>query len=90
MKIARNILWVLFPISFVVRWLLVRYNVINTLLVSNISVAIIFAIPVTAALLQTLMNKDKNLSPNYFILKLAVVIYLYVMIGFMFGAAVFF
>jgi hypothetical protein len=90
MKIARNILWALFPISFIIRWLLVRYNVINTLLVSNISVAIIFAIPVTAALLQTIMNKKKNLSPNYFILKLAVVIYLYIMIGFMFGAAVFF
>ncbi|MBR6766174.1 MAG: hypothetical protein IKM06_06790 [Clostridia bacterium] len=90
MKIARNILWALFPISFIIRWLLVRYNVINTLLVSNISVAIIFAIPVTAALLQTIMNKEKNLSPNYFILKLAVVIYLYIMIGFMFGAAVFF
>ena len=85
MKTARNILWILFPVSFVVWYLLLISGVINTLLISNIVIAIIFAIPVTAMLLQTIMNKEKNLNKNYFILKLAFVLYLYLMIAFMFG-----
>ena len=85
MKTARNILWILFPISFVVWYILLVSNVINTLLVSNIVVAIIFTIPVTAMLLQTIMNKDKDLNKNYFLLKMAFVLYLYLMIAFMFG-----
>ena len=84
MKTARNILWILFPVSFVVWYLLLNWGVINTLLISNIIIAIIFAIPVTAMLLQTIMNKEKNLNKNYFILKMAFVLYLYLMIAFMF------
>jgi hypothetical protein len=87
MKIARTILWILFPLSFIIRWLLVRYGIINTILVSNISVAVIFALPVTAALIQTIMNKDKNISPNHYVLKLTVIISLYAMIIFMFCTA---
>ncbi len=85
MKTARNILWILFPVSFVVWYLLLISGVINTLLFSNIVVAIIFTIPVTAMLLQTIMNKEKNLNKNYFILKMAFVLYLYLMIAFMFA-----
>lgn len=85
MKNARNILWILFPVSFVVWYLLLISGVINTLLISNIVIALIFTIPVTAMLLQTIMNKEKNLNKNYFILKMAFVLYLYLMIAFMFG-----
>lgn len=85
MKTARNILWILFPVSFVVWYLLLISGVIKTLLISNIVIAIIFAIPVTAMLLQTIMNKEKNLNKNYFILKMTFVLYLYLMIAFMFG-----
>lgn len=85
MKTARNILWILFPVSFVVWYLLLILGVIKTLLISNIVIAIIFAIPVTAMLLQTIMNKEKNLNKNYFILKMTFVLYLYLMIAFMFG-----
>lgn len=85
MKTARNILWILFPVSFIIWYILILTGVINTLLLSNIAVAIIFTIPVTAMLLQTLMNKEKNLSKNYFILKIAFVLYLYLMIIFMFA-----
>lgn len=84
MKTARNILWILFPVSFVVWYLLLISGVINTLLISNIVIAIIFSIPVTAMLLQTIMNKEKNLNKNYFILKMAFVLYLYLMVAFMF------
>ena len=85
MKTARNILWILFPCSFVVWYFLLIWGVINTLLISNIVIALIFTIPVTAMLLQTIMNKEKNLNKNYFLLKLAFVLYLYLMILFMFG-----
>ena len=84
MKTARNILWILFPVSIVVWYLLLNSGVINTLLISNIVIAIIFVIPITAMLVQTIMNKDKNLNKNYYILKMAFVLYLYLMIGFMF------
>ncbi len=84
MKTARNILWLLFPVSIVIWYLLLISGVINTLLISNIAIAIIFLIPVTAMLLQTIMNKEKNLNKNYYILKMAFVLYLYLMIGFMF------
>ena len=84
MKTARNILWILFPVSFVVWYLLLISGIINTLLISNIVIAIIFSIPVTAMLLQTIMNKEKNLNKNYFILKMAFVLYLYLMVAFMF------
>ncbi len=85
MKTARNILWALFPISIITWYLLLRFGIINNIITSNILVSIIFIIPVTAMLLQTIMNKDKNLSKNYFILKLAFVLYLYLMIIFMFA-----
>ncbi len=84
MKTARNILWILFPVSFVIWYVLLISGFINTLLISNIVIAIIFTIPVTAMLLQTIMNKEKNLNKNYFLLKLAFVLYLYLMIAFMF------
>lgn len=85
MKTARNILWILFPVSFIIWYVLLTSGVIKTLLISNIVVAIIFTIPITAMLLQTIMNKEKNLNKNYFILKLAFVLYLYLMVAFMFG-----
>lgn len=84
MKTARNILWILFPVSIFVWYLLLNSGVINTLLISNIVIAIIFVIPITAMLVQTIMNKDKNLNKNYYILKMAFVLYLYLMIVFMF------
>lgn len=85
MKTARNILWALFPISFILRYVLIQTGVINSLLFSNIAVSIIFIIPITAMLLQTLLNKEKNLSNNHFILKMAFVLGLYLMIIFMFA-----
>ena len=87
MRLARNILWVSFPISIIIGFILSYLGVINSFLAANITAGVIFCLPVTAMLLQTLMNKDKNLSKNYFILKIAFIAYLYVMIIYMFLSA---
>ncbi len=90
MKLARNILWGLFPVSIIVAVVLIKSNIVLSLLAVNIIVALIFVFPVTAMLLQTIMNKEKNLSKNYYILKMAGITYLYIMIFFMFIAGMMF
>ncbi|MBR2861577.1 MAG: hypothetical protein IKB86_07040 [Clostridia bacterium] len=87
MKLARNILWISFPISIVVGFILSFAGVINSFLAANILAGLIFCLPVTAMLIQTLMNKEKNLSKGYFIIKLAFIAYLYAMIIYMFISA---
>lgn len=88
MKKARNILWVLFPISLIIQLILVYFRVPMSLFTANLIIAIIFSIPVTAMLLQTIYNKDKNLSKNYYIIKLTAVALLYAMIIYMFINAI--
>ncbi len=84
MKTARLILWIAFPISIIAAFVLAYLGAFTTKLAANIAVSVIFAIPVTAMLLQTLMNKEKNLSKNSFLFKMTFIISLYTMIIFMF------
>ena len=86
MKILRNILWILFPIAFIIYLLCLFFGVIKTLFVSNLALALILCLPITACLVQTLMNKDKNATKNYFIIKMTVITYLYIMVFFLFAS----
>ena len=84
MKILRNILWVLFPIAFVAYLLFLWFGLIKTLFIANLALAIILCLPITACLVQTLMNREKNSSNNQFILKMVLITYLYIMVFFLF------
>ena len=84
MKKAKLILWLLFPAAIITHVICVYSRVYTSLLTANILTALIFMLPITAMLLQTLQNKDKNLSKGHFIIKLALVFYLYAMILYFF------
>ena len=80
MKKAKLILWILFPLAIAVHVICVYSRIYTSLITANILTALIFLLPITAMLLQTLQNREKNLSKSYFIIKLAVVAYLYAMV----------
>ena len=84
MKKAKLILWILFPLAIVVHVICVYSRIYTSLITANILTALIFLLPITAMLLQTLQNREKNLSKSYFIIKLAVVAYLYAMVLYFF------
>ena len=84
MKTARNILWILTAVAAAAVAALILLNVSITLFWANTALAIVMILPVTAMLLQTLANKEKNAAKEYFILKMACIGYLYMMILFMF------
>ncbi len=86
MKILRNILWILFPIALIVFYICVQARIMPSFFAINLSLALILCLPITACLVQTLMNKDKNPSSNQFLLKLVVIIYLYIMVFFLFAS----
>ncbi len=84
MKKAKLILWILFPLAIAVHVICVYSRIYTSLITANILTALIFLLPITAMLLQTLQNREKNLSKSYFIIKLAVVAYLYAMVLYFF------
>lgn len=84
MKKAKLILWLLFPVALITHVICVCSRIYTSLLTANILTAIIFLLPITAMLLQTLQNKAKNPSRGHFIIKLALVLYLYAMILYFF------
>ena len=84
MKILRNILWILFPIAFIIYLVCLWGGVIKTLFIANLALAIILCLPITACLVQTLMHREKNSSTNHFILKMSIITYLYIMVFFLF------
>ncbi len=84
MKRARNILWLLFPVLIVLQIVLSYAHVIHSLIIANIFVSVIFLLPITAMLLQTIMNREKNLDNTMYIVKLTFVGLLYLMVLFMF------
>ena len=82
MKRARLILWVLTPVAFVAVLFLAYFRVIRSLLAANLLTSLVFLLPITAMLLQTLENREKH--EDTFFLKLVFVCCLYLMVGFMF------
>lgn len=85
MKALRITLWVLFPISLIAVFFASYFSWITSARVGNILLTCSLLLPVTAMAVQTLENKDKNLSRNHFIIKVAFVLYLYLMIAVLFA-----
>ncbi|MBP5661899.1 MAG: hypothetical protein J6X30_01935 [Clostridia bacterium] len=85
MKKARLVLWALTPVFLLLNILLVYRKVQMPFWLADLLVALVLLLPVTAMLLRTLQNKDKNLNKNYFILKLVFIILLYTMVLYLFG-----
>lgn len=86
MKKARLILWLMLPVAIAVYLVLILSGGTFPPMLGNIMVSVIFLIPITAMLLQTIMNKEKNTDNNIFVFKLVFVICLYVMVAFMFAS----
>ncbi len=86
MKIARNILWILFPIAFIIYLFCMFSGIIKSVFIANLLLALILCLPITAMLFQTIMNKDKNPTKNYFIIKMTAITYLYIMVFFLFAS----
>lgn len=85
MKTARIILWIVCPVSLIALFFASYFSWITSARVGNILLMCSLLLPVTAMALQTLENKDKNLSRNHFVIKVAFVLYLYLMIAVMFA-----
>ncbi len=85
MKKARNILWLLFPVMIILQVVLSYAHVIRSFIVADIFVSLVFMLPITAMLLQTIMNREKNLDNSMYIVKLTFVGLLYLMVLFMFA-----
>ena len=84
MKTLRNILWVLFPIAILAFVVLLYFHIAFPAWVVNLYFFITFLLPITAMLLQTLYNKEKNADKAYFLIKLTALICTYVMLFGMF------
>ena len=84
MKTARTILWILFPVSLILLIAATYFRWAITPRVGNYLLMGTLLLPVTAMALQTFENRAKNLSKNYFIIKIAFELYLYLMIVIMF------
>ena len=86
MKLARTVLWILFPVAFIIYLFCLFFGFIKTLFIANLSLALILCLPITAMLLQTIMNKDKNPTKYYFVIKMTAITYLYIMVFFLFAS----
>ena len=80
MKTLRNILWVLFPIAILVFVVLLYFHIAFPAWAVNLYFFITLLLPVTAMLLQTLYNKEKNINKAYYLIKLTALISTYVML----------
>lgn len=89
MKTAKWILWLLTPIAILTHILFVYFRADTVSIVANILTAVVFLLPITAMLLQTLQNRQKNPSKGHFVIKLAFVLYLYAMILYFFLSVLF-
>ena len=80
MKILRNILWILFPIAILTFALLLYFHIAFAAWAVNLYFFIMLLLPVTAMLLQTLYNKEKNVDKAHFLIKITALICTYVML----------
>ena len=84
MKVLRNILWALFPILILAFVVLLYFHITFPAWVVNLYFFITLLTPITAMLLQTIYNKNKNLDKAHYLIKLTALISAYAMIFAMF------
>lgn len=82
MKTARIILWIIFPVSLILLIAATYFRWAITPRTGNYLLMGTLFLPVTAMALQTFENRAKN--RDYFTIKIAFVLYLYLMIVLMF------